>query len=284
MNLPIRLGKNYKIDRKKMRKISILLAMTAITVSLISCSGRKEREAEKIRKGWTLVWEDDFDESFDTASWSKTPKSKLPAFRYMSQLEELYVLQDGNLVLRALVNAASNDSLPFLTGGINRPAFKAGSVNRIEVRARMNTVDGATSYISLLPADNTKNISIDFMEQYGLDEFVYQSVTSEYTTTQGMPDNPPSSALVGVNPVQYHTYVVESYPDSLVFFVDDIRTKTYPRILTDIPGQFPFYDHDFDLYMGIRMNKDGDPAGLPADLFIDWVRYYEPQQPDVSEK
>lgn len=267
-----------------MRKISILLAMTAITVSLISCTGRQEREAEKIRKGWTLVWEDDFDKSFDTASWSKTSKSKHPAYRYMSQLEELYLLQDGNLVLRAVANVASNDSMPFLTGGINRPALKAGSVNRIEVRARMNTVDGATPYISLLPADNTKNISIDFMERYGLDEFVYQSVTSEYTTTQGMPDNPPSSALVGVNPVQYHTYVVESYPDSLVFFVDDIRTKTYPRILTDIPGQFPFQDHDFNLFIGIRLKQDTDLTGLPADMFIDWVRYYEPQQPDASEK
>lgn len=267
-----------------MKNISIWLAMTAITMGLISCTGQKDNGDEKARKGWTLVWEDDFDASVDAASWSKTPRNKLPNYRYMSQYEGLYVSQEGNLVLRALANAASNDSMPFLTGGINRPAFKAGSINRIEVRARMNTVDGATPYISLLPADNTKNISIDFMEHYGLDEFIYQSVTSEYTTTQGMPDNPPSSALVGVNPVQYHTYVVETYADSLVFFVDDIRTKTYPRILTKIPGQFPFFDHDFDLYMGIRLNKDTDPAGLPADLFIDWVRYYEPKQPDVSGK
>ncbi len=267
-----------------MKKISIWLAMTAVTMGLISCTGQKGNEDEKARKGWSLVWEDDFDASFDAASWSKIPQSKLPAFRYMSQYEGLYVSQDGNLVLRALANTAANDSMPFLTGGINRPAFKAGGINRIEVRARMNTVDGATSYISLLPADNTKNISIDFMERYGLDEFIYQSVTSEYTTTQGMPDNPPSSALVGVNPTQYHTYVVESYPDSLIFFVDDIRTKKYPRILTDIPGQFPFQDHDFNLFIGIRLNQDTDPAGLPADLFIDWVRYYKPQQPNASGK
>lgn len=267
-----------------MKKISILLAMTAITMGWISCTGQKDKDDEKARKGWDLVWEDDFDASFDTTSWSKTPRSKHPDYRYMSEHEGLYVSQEGNLVLRAMVNPAANDSMPFLTGGINRPAFKAGGINRIEVRARMNTVDGATSYISLLPTDKTKNISIDFMERYGLDEFIYQSVTSEYTTTQGMPDNPPSSALVGVNPTQYHTYVVESYPDSVVFFVDDIRTKKYPRILTDIPGQFPFRDHDFNLFIGIRLNKDIDPAGLPADLFIDWVRYYKPKQTSASEK
>lgn len=69
---------------------------------------------------------------------------------------------------------------------------------------------------------------------------------------------------------------MEKYPDSLVFFVDDIRTKKYPRILTDMPGQFPFDDQDFELFLGIRLNNDTDPAGLPADLLIDWVRVYEP--------
>ena len=92
-----------------------------------------------------------------------------------------------------------------------------------------------------------------------------------------MPDNPPSSALVGVNPSQFHTYGVESYPDSIVFFVDNNRTKKYPKILTDIPGQFPFNEVDLDLFIGIRLNKDTEVSELPADLFIDWVRYYEPE-------
>ncbi len=266
-----------------MKKITICLALSAITMGLISCISQKNNGDEKERKGWSLVWEDNFEKSPATSDWSMTPRNKkFPAYRYMSQHEGLYVPQEGNLVLRALANSAGNDSLPFFTGGIYRPAFKAGIINRIEVRARVNTVEGATPYLSLIPADKTENISIDFMERYGLDEFIYQSVTSEYTTTQGMPDNPPSSALVGVDPLQYHTYVVETYADSLVFYVDEIRTKKYPRILTQIPGQFPFHDHDFDLYIGIRLNKDTDPTGLPADLFIDWVRYYEPQQPEAT--
>ncbi|MCE5178102.1 MAG: family 16 glycosylhydrolase [Porphyromonadaceae bacterium] len=266
-----------------MKKTIFWLALSAITLGPISCTTQKENTDEKARKGWSLVWEDDFEKSPITGDWSKTPRNKkLQIHRYMSQHEGLYVSQEGNLVLRALENSAGSDSLPFLTGGVNRPAFKAGTINRIEVRARMNTVEGATPYLSLIPADKTNNISIDFMERYGLDEFIYQSVTSEYTTTQGMPDNPPSSSLVGVNPLQYHTYVVETYADSVVFYVDEMRTKKYPRILTQIPGQFPFSDLDFDLFLGVRLNKDTDPAGLPADLFIDWVRYYEPQQPEAT--
>lgn len=273
---------NKKLERETitMKKTIFWLVLSAVTMGLTACAGQKEKVDEKARRGWGLVWEDDFEKSPFTENWSMTPRNKKsPVYRYMSQNEGLYVSQEGNLVLRAMGNSVSNDTLPFLTGGINRPAFKAGTINRIEVRARVNTAEGAVPYLSLVPTDATGNISIDFMERYELDEFIYQSVTSEYTTTQGMPDNPPSSALVGVNPLQYHTYAVETYADSLLFFVDEIRTKKYPRILTDIPGQFPFNDHDFDLFIGIRLNKDTDPAGLPADLFIDWVRYYEPQKP-----
>ena len=121
------------------------------------------------------------------------------------------------------------------------------------------------------------------MEAYGMDNFVYQSITSEYTTTQGMPDNPPSSALVGVNPNQFHVYAVEKYPDSLVFYVDETRTRKYPRILTDIPGQFPFNNLEFNLHIGVRVNRDARPEDMPADMFIDWVRIYEQKVEESTE-
>jgi len=259
-----------------MNKISHLLLIAMFVSGLYSCNGQKKNEEEKARKGWTLVWEDDFDESLDANAWSKTAKGKQHMNRYMSQHDGLYLVQEGNLVLRAVENSAPNDTMPFLTGGITREGMKKQKISRIEVRARMNPAVGATHYFSLLPADRAKNITIDFMERYGVDEFVYQSVSSEYTTTEGMPDNPPSSALVGVNPNLFQIYSVEKYPDSLVFYVNDIRTKKYPRILTDMPGQFPFDDQDFELFLGIRLNSDTDAAGLPADMLIDWVRVYEP--------
>ena len=99
-----------------------------------------------------------------------------------------------------------------------------------------------------------------------------------------MPDNPPSSALIGVDPTKYHIYGVEKYADSVVFFVDGTRTKKYPRIPTEIPGQFPFDDNDLDIFIGVRLNQDTDTALLPAEMFIDWVRYYEPEQPEATKK
>lgn len=58
--------------------------------------------------------------------------------------------------------------------------------------------------------------------------------------------------------------------------------KKYPRIPTKIPGQFPFNDLDFDLYIGLRLDKDTDHAGLPVDFYIDWVRFYEPNSVNLT--
>jgi beta-glucanase (GH16 family) len=263
-----------------MTRNAILAAVLALVAGLAACTGQKQSDQEKFRKGWTLAWEDDFD---GLANWSKISRGKKQMSRYMSDNEALYVVEDGVLVLRGVENVGDNAQVPFLTGGITRQGTKRHNVSRIEVRACMNPVTGAVPFITLLPSDETENITVNIMERFGSDDFIYQSISSEYTTTEGLPDNPPSIALVGVNPNQYHIYGVETYPDSLVFFVDGNRTKKYPRVLTDIPGQFPFNDLDLDLFIGVKLNKETDPAELPADMFIDWVRYYEPETAVAAE-
>lgn len=260
---------------------TIFGAIVLLVVGFVSCTGKSE--SDKYRKGWILVWEDNFDTKNGMGDWTKIPRGTEPMERYMSDNDALYVMDKGNLILRAVNNTAESAKVPYLTGAITREGLKQGTVRRIEVRARTNPAVGAVFYASLIPKGVTGQISIDIMERFGLDEFIYQSVTSEYTTTQGMPDNPPSSSLVGINPNEYHVYSMERYPDSVVFYVDNLRTKKYPRILTDIPGQYPYDDLDFDLRIGVRLNKDVDSTGLPADLLIDWVRYYEPASPAVDE-
>lgn len=259
-----------------MTRNTILAMIFVFVAGLAACTGQKN-DSSKFRKGWTLTWEDDFDGKTAFTEWSKISRGTDPMSRYMSHNDALFVLEDDLLILRGVENSGNNSQIPFLTGGITREGMKKNNVSRIEVRARVNPVSGAVPFISLQPSDGSGGVVIDIMERYGYDEFIYQSVSSQYTTTEGMPDNPPSSALVGVNPSQFHTYGVESYPDSIVFFVDNNRTKKYPKILTDIPGQFPFNEVDLDLFIGIRLNKDTEVSELPADLFIDWVRYYEPE-------
>lgn len=259
----------------------ILMMILVLAFGLASCTGKNNED--KLRKGWTLVWEDDFESETGLAAWSKIPRGKQFMDRYMSDNDALYVLEDGYLVLRAVKNAADSTELPFLTGGISRQGMKRDDIGRIEMKVCMKPAAKAVPFITLLPTDGTENISVNIMERYGYDKFIYQSVSSEYTAIKGGADNPISNVLVGVDPNQFHIYGVEKYPDSLVFLVDNTRTKIYPRVLTGIPGQFPYNDMDFDLFIGIKLYSDADPEDLPADMFIDWIRYYEPEEGILQE-
>ena len=254
-----------------------IILLTMLLGAILSSCFQQYNNDDTYRKGWSLQWEDNFDKQLDESVWSKISRDKQHMYRYMSDSSVLYMLQDGNLILKGIVNPSGDKKLTFLTGGITREGVKANETKRIEARVRINAKVGASPYISLAPDSGEDNILIDIINQYGNDKFIYHSVSSEYTTTHGMPDNPPSSALVGVNPLQYHIYGVEKYPDSIVFFVDGTRTKKYPRIPTEIPGQFPFNDMDMNLQIGLRLNQDTDSSVLPAEVYIDWVRYYEPK-------
>jgi beta-glucanase (GH16 family) len=248
-----------------------------VTAGMISCSGNKNKD-DRFRKGWTLVWEDNFDgPSLDTNIWSKLPQGKDFNNRFMSSNDAVACFHEGDFVLLGLNNPVEDTDQPFITGGITTAGNKKlTKTSRIEARLRTISVPGAIYYMSLLPtnkSEENENIFINIMSRYGSDLFIYNEVLSDYT--QEMQENPPAMTLVGVNPDNYHTFVMERYPDSLVFYVNDLRTKMYPRILTDMKGQFPFNDQDFNLALGVSLRGDANPDNLPAYMFVDWVRYYE---------
>lgn len=71
---------------------------------------------------------------------------------------------------------------------------------------------------------------------------------------------------------------VDFWPDSLVFHVNGKRNFVYPRIETEQEGQFPF---NIPQYLLIDMQLGGswvgtvDPADLPVEMEVDWVRHYQ---------
>lgn len=260
-----------------------LINLLMLSTLLISCNNTNDEQYEKLRDGWVLEWEENFDSLLDTTVWEKESGGKYGLNRYMDSNEELYILNDGKLILRGMKNPLGENTTPFLTGGISRNILRKNEVARIEIKASMYAVSGGRFFIRLLPEDNKSEIAINVLQQYDSDDFIYQSVTTEYTTEKKMADNPPSVIMVGVEPNRYHIYGIERYHDSLVFFVDGVRTRKYPRILTQIAGQFPFKDLDLNLHVGVGINKDLDSIALPVDLFIDWVRYYTPApSPDIQ--
>lgn len=262
-----------------------LLLSLALAFGLFACQNKADQEDNsKVLAKWDMVWEQRFDnEQIDQSVWSRIERGTEARNKYMSDSPDMVAFKDGAIVLRGLKNTFNpNDEVPYLTSGITTKGKKSFGLGRLEIRAKHANAAGTWASLWLLPDTTTamKGGEIDVMERYGIDEFVYQSVRSTYTHEAGMADNPPSSALVGINPNEYHTYAVETYPDSVVFWIDDLRTKTYPRILTDMEGQFPYADNTYHLLMGVQIDSSGipDSVNTASNLFVEYVRFYQPKQ------
>lgn len=227
-------------------------------------------------------WQEDFHQPYlDTSLWAKIPRGPSDWNRKMSPFDSCYDFRDGKLILRGIVNhSVPDDTSAILTGGVFTRGKKYFGYGRLEVRAKLQGAKGAWPAIWMLPKDNRwpKSGEIDIMERLNYDTLAYQTVHSHYTHTLNI-KNPPNGGTGSIDPDGFNTYAVERYADSLVFFINDRKTFTYPRIETDREGQWPFNDQDF--YLLIDMQVGGSWVGspdvndLPVEMEVDWVRFYK---------
>ncbi len=258
----------------------LLVIASLILLTTTQC---KQPEVEKGNGKWILVWEDDFKgKSIDESKWAKIPRGTSDWNNYMSDYDGLYEVKDGNLILRGIKNdVLPNDTAPYLTGGVYTKDKKSFGVGRLEIRAKLNPATGAWPAFWMLPneAKWPSGGEIDILERLSHDNFIYQTVHSDYTQNPDSQNNPPASTSIGMKPNKYNTYTLEKYPDSLVFYVNDTKTKNYPRIDTEVKGQFPFVDEEFYLLLDMQLGGSWvgavKPEELPVGIEIDWVRFYE---------
>jgi beta-glucanase (GH16 family) len=261
-----------------MKKTNLILLLL-ILVSFYSCYERDNK------RGWKLVWEDNFNQKngFDTTSWSKIPRGTSDWKNYMSDFDELYSVEDGNLILRGVENTkVPDDTARFLTGGLYTKDKKSFMNGRLEIRARLESAQGAWPAFWLLPEKENRKWpddgEIDIMEHLNYDTIAYQTVHSYYTYILGIRENPKSGGINTINPDEYNVYAVELSPDSLSFFINDNHTFTYKKIETELKGQYPF---NAPFYLLLDMQLGGSWVGkiaaeeLPVSMYIDWVRFYK---------
>jgi beta-glucanase (GH16 family) len=244
---------------------------------ICSCS-----EKLAVRKS-NLTWEEDFNQAsmFDSTKWTKIPRGRSDWNRHMSEFDSCYAMRKGKLVLRGMVNnSVTSDTSRFLTGGLytkNKVGFGFG---RLEVRAKLYGAKGAWPAIWMLPVNGSwpGGGEIDIMERLNFDSIAYQTVHSHYTYNLKIKD-PTTSTTAAINPHAFNIYAVEKYPDSLVFFINNKRTFSYPKIKTDNEGQFPFDKDEFYLLIDMQLGGSWvgkvDSTHLPVEMEIDWVRFYE---------
>jgi len=233
--------------------------------------------------GWKLVWEEDFNKDgvIDETVWSKIPRGRSDWNRHMSDDDPLYDVKNGNLILRGMVNPGlPGDTMPFVTGGVFTKDKKGFHRGKIEISAKFGDAQGAWPAFWLLPFDNEQwpyGGEIDIMERLNSDAIAYQTVHSHYTYHLRQKE-PKQGATAPINYGEYNTYSVALYADSVVFGINGNRTFHYPRVETDLEGQFPF-DRPFYLLLDMQLGGSWvgkvNPNDLPVEMYIDWVRFYE---------
>lgn len=254
-----------------MKRIAILFLLI-----LVSCG-----------KGpWKLEWMDDFNgTALDTTAWTRVPRGPHDWNNTMSLRKDLVRFEDGQIVLLGQVNGDTlQDPSRVVSAGITTAGKRAFHNARFEVRARFNSAHGYWPALWLMPQyDSTTTreyAELDIMEHLNADTLVYQTVHTGYSLN-GHDETPPHYTTVSIDPDAWNVYATEVYPDSICFYVNDIKTFTYPRIVNDIdPGhdQFPFDGLPFYFILSNQVGGNWvgpvDEADLPTELRIDWVKVF----------
>ena len=251
-----------------------LLYLIAV-LTLISC-----RETDN----WKLVWTENFDgPQIDTTVWTRIWRQPSDWSDMMSLREDLAYIENGELVLLGKVgDMEAGDESPLVSGGIWSQGKKSFSMAKFEIRAKFNSVRGFWPALWLMPdapLPEPEYAEIDIMEHTNLDPYVYQTVHSRFTLDRN--EGPAQSLTAQIDRDGWNIYTCEIYRDSVCLYTNGIKALSYPRI-EGAEHQFPWADCPFYLILsnqleGQWVGKVEDPADLPSELRIDWIKVYEPR-------
>ncbi len=232
-----------------------------------------------------LVWKDDFNTSaIDTSKWTRIPPNGADWGRHMTTDDICYELKDGLLYLKGIVNPdTTKDKRPFLTGGIWTKGKFAFQYGQIEIRAKLESAQGAWPAMWMLAEKDKygkypKNGEIDIMEHLNYDTIIYQTIHSWYTLELKQKTNPPHHATVPFNREEFNVFGLKWYPDKIVYTLNGKETFSYPRVQGVDATQWPF---DQSFYLLIDQQLGGSwvgkvkPETLPVNMIVDWVKVYQ---------
>lgn len=271
----------------------ILLIFSGITISsaqqttsrehLPTEKHAKKERAKRAHKGWRLVWSDEFGgDEIDGTSWQRCLRYGSPWNRHMSLLDSLVKVQGGVVELWGINRPEGyQDSLKFLTGGLDSRGMRAIRNGRIDVRARLDQAQGFWPAIWMMPESNLpwpEAGEIDIMEHLNFDDYIYQTVHSGHIEGLRQPKTQ-HDHKEKVDVTVFNVYSVEITSNEIIYYINGRRTFSYPRLDPEPEGQYPFDDYEY--YMILSAQLGGHWIGLieakhlPVKMEVDYVRFYE---------
>ena len=265
----------------RIKHYSVLIGLTVL-ISLCFLSLSPKENIEYVE--WNLEWMDDFKgKTLDTTVWSIMERHKDGGCRnYITSNPACYDLANGILKIKAIKNDVDpNDTASYLTGGIYTKFKKSFPPGRLDVRARFNGSKGKTCGIWLLPfkIENgwPSDGEIDIMEHASNIGYITQTVHTAFTKTN-LNAKPSRFIKHEIDYENFNVYGAVFLEDKIEFFINGVKTMTYPKVDSLInKGQFPF-NRDWYLLLSTASRGPFDSVCSPLEMQIDWVKYYRKKQ------
>ncbi len=238
---------------------------------------------------WKRVWQDDFNgDAVNDKFWSLCKRGNADWNNTMSDDPRLIEVSNGTLKLKGIVNDKKDDSVPFLTAGLNSKGKYNFKYAKVQIRARFKSASGAWPALWML-GENGKwphNGEIDLMEHLNFDNKVYQTLHSHFTLNEPQKGLPNKGSATKIDRDAWNTYGCEWDADKITFTVNGRPTHSYPRLPEKRASQFPFQQPFYfllSMQIGGKWVNSGQlnpskPEDYPAHLEIDWVRVYQPSK------
>ena len=280
------------------------------SIVLVACGGGNTDSAEggnqptnvQVPKGWELVWSDEFNgAALDGAKWNiQTGDGTAEGIPGWGN-NELQSYQPGNISvgggsLAITARREAADGREYTSARINTANKLDVRYGRIEASIHAAGGQGLWSAFWMLPTDSEYGTwaaggEIDIMEVFSRDPRPFTQAAVHYG--MAWPLNTFNYAKYeGVDPADgFHVYAAEWDEQEIRWFVDGthyytVRNSTYWNYYRDADSNAhvsgsdsaPF-DRPFHLLLNLAVggNLPGapDPAALPGEMRVDYVRVYE---------
>lgn len=291
-----------EFNMKKLIISTIIIFATAVmgmhTLSAQNnVSAQKTQKVQKTNpkhahKGWRMVWADEFNgDKVDESSWRRCLRYGSPWNRHMSLLDTLVRVRNGVVELWG-VNTPEGyqDSLKFLTGGLESRGKRYIRNGRIDVRARYDCAQGFWPAIWMMPESEKpwpNAGEIDIMEHLNFDDYIYQTVHS-YHIEGGHKPKTQHDHKEKVDLTQFNIYSVEVNDSVITYYINGQKTFTYNRLDPEPKDQYPFDDYDYYMILSAQLGGHWigpiEASQLPVKMEIDYVRFYLPKKQKNNKK
>jgi len=243
---------------------------------------------QSIAQTWVPIWSDEFNYtgSPDPTKWNYDVGGNgwgnSEVQYYTNARTENARVENGSLIIEA--RKESYQGSDYTSARLISKGLGDWKYGKIEVRAKLPVGNGMWPAIWMLPTDNVygnwpKSGEIDIMENVGHDaDNVHWNVhTESYNHSIGT--NKGATHAISQPYNNFHTYAIEWYEDSILFFVDSVQYFQFNKESNDYKV-WPFKER-FHLLLNVAVGGSwGGAQGVDQNIFpqqmeVDFVRVFK---------